>query len=145
MFKQVEIESTPFKTEIKADGVTLKGVRKFKVTQELGMEIPSIEVECISHDINLDIKRADLKFSFKDGWVDVNKCLPDEEESVLALVQDKFGLHQEVLYRRHFEETDAIYAGTYWCSYRTLNIEAMNICKVLAWQGLPEMGDYENE
>lgn len=137
MFRKVEIESSPYKTTVKADGVTIKGVRKIKIEQEVGMEIPAIEMECISQDLNLEIERADVKFTFPNNWISVDKFLPDEEESVLALVKDKYGLHQEVLYRKHFEESDAVYEGVYWCSYRTMNIEAMGICKVLAWQELP--------
>lgn len=137
MFRKVEIESSPWETTVKADGVTIKGVRKIKIEQEVGMETPAIEMECISHDLNLEIERADIKFTFPNNWISVDKFLPDEEESVLALVEDKYGLHQEVLYRKYFEESDAVYEGVYWCSYRTMNIEAMGICKVLAWQELP--------
>jgi len=137
MYRRMEIESSPYKTIVKADGVTVKGIRRLKITQQVGEEIPTVEMECISQELNLDIERAAVRFTFLNNWVTVDKLLPDEDESVLALVEDKYGIHQEVLYRKHFEESDAVYAGTYWCSYRTMNIEAMGICKVLAWQELP--------
>jgi hypothetical protein len=43
---------------------------------------------------------------------------------------------------KHFEESDALYEGNYWCSYRTINIEALGMCKVIKWQELPPVGDY---
>lgn len=69
---------------------------------------------------------------------------PEDEEWVLALVEDKYGLHQEVLCRRHYDESDSLYEGFYWCSYRTVNIEALNISKVVAWRPLQEVESVES-
>lgn len=142
MIKKVEIESKPTKTLIFVDGKLVHGVTKFNIRQKVGEEIPTIEMECITNELNLDFQVADVKFVFNGQWIDCEKCLPNLEEPVLALVRDKFGLHQEVLTLKHFEESDALYEGDYWCSYRTINVEALGMCKVLAWQGLPPTEDY---
>lgn len=144
MYKKIEITSAPLKTEIRLDGIEVEGVRKFSLSQEVGTEIPAITLNCISHDLNIDIERADIHFSFVNGWVDVDKCLPEEGESVLALVKDKHGIRQEVLWREYFEESDAVYEGIYWCGYYVSNIEAMGLNKVLAWQPLPKNGGYDD-
>ena len=137
LVKNVKIKAEPLRTRIEANGLELTGITKFTVSQEVGQEIPLMTLNCISSDINLDLERADVKFEFVGGWISVDKLLPEEEEAVLCKVQDKYGVHQEVLYRKHFDESDAVYEGVYWCSYRTMNIEAMGISKVLAWRILP--------
>ena len=119
MIKKVEIESKPAQTLIFVDGKLVHGVTEFNIKQKVGEEIPTIDMECISNELNLDFQVADVKFVFNGQWIDCEKCLPNLEESVLALVRDKFGLHQEVLTLKHFEESDALYEGDYWCSYRT--------------------------
>lgn len=136
LMRDVKIDSSVGKTIISVNGLELTGITKFSVSQEVGQEIPKIELNGISSQLNLDIKEADV--TFKEDWIPVDKFLPDEEVSVLCLVKDKYGVHQEVLYRKFFEESDAVYEGTYWCSYRTMNIEAMGINKVLAWRALPD-------
>lgn len=135
LMKGVKIESEVGRTKISVNDLELTGITKFEVAQEVGMTIPQIILHGISTEINLDLEEADVVY--KGDWIPVDKLLPDEEESVLCLVKDKYGIHQEVLYRRFFEESDAVYEGTYWCSYRTMNIEAMGINKVLAWRALP--------
>lgn len=141
MIKKVEIESKPAQTMIFVDGRLVHGVTEFNIKQKVGEEIPTIDMECIANELNLDFQVADVKFVFNGQWIDCGKCLPNLEEPVLALVRDKFGLHQEVLSLKHFEESDALYEGDYWCSYRTINIESLGMCKVLAWQGLPSVGE----
>lgn len=142
MLMSCDIQSKLTKTEIRLDGIMVQGVRKFSIEQEVGMEIPAITLKCISHDFNMNIERADVVFEFKDGWIDVEKLLPELEESVLALVKDKHGIHQEVLWREHFNESDAVYEGDYWCCTYMSNIEAMGLNKVLAWQELPKKGAF---
>ncbi len=143
MYKKIEIKSEPLKTRIWADGIEVQGVQKLRIEQAVGSEIPIVELKCISRDLNIEFERADVRFTFKDGWIDVEKCLPVLNYSVLALVKDKHGIRQEVLWREHFEESDAVYEGDYWCGYYVSNIEAMGINKVLAWQQLPMNGGYE--
>lgn len=142
MNRKIEIYAEPSKTTVIVDDVVVKGLQKIKIEQEVGQEIPSVEMKCISHDLNLSFERADIKFVFDNNWVDCSKLLPDLEEPVLALVVDKYGYHQEVLTLKHFEESDALYEGDYWCSYRTINIESLGMCKVIAWQGLPTVDGY---
>lgn len=142
MYKKGIVLSNVGKTEVYLDGLLVKGLRKLTIEQEVGCEIPTLTMECISHELNIDFKRADIRFVFDKQWIDCEKCPPNLEEPVLAKVLDKFGLHQEVLTLKHFEESDALYEGDYWCSYRTINVEALGMCKVLAWQGLPPMEDY---
>lgn len=137
MYKKVEICATQTKTKMWVDDVEVEGLQRIKIEQELGDEIPSVEMKCLTQRINLSFKRADVRFTFENGWVSCEKCMPDLEEPVLALVKDKYGLHQEVLTLKHFEESDALYEGNYWCSYRTINIESLGMCKVVAWQVLP--------
>ena len=139
LMKGVKIDSTVGKTNISVNGLELTGITKFEVEQEVGMSIPKVTLHGISSELNLEMEQADV--TFEEDWIPVDKLLPDEEVSVLCLVKDKYGVHQEVLYRKFFEESDAVYAGTYWCSYRTMNIEAMGINKVLAWRHLPS-ADY---
>ena len=136
LLKGVKIESEVGRTKISVNDLELTGITKFEVEQEVGMTIPQVILHGISTELNLDLEEADVVF--KGDWISVKKLLPDEEESVLCLVKDRYGIHQEVLYRRFFEESDAIYEGVYWCSYRTMNIEAMGINKVLAWRTLPD-------
>ena len=136
MLKSVKINGIDGKASIEVDGKELEGVVAVNCEQEVN-SLPSVTIKCQPRMINIDFDIADVKFSFEKDWIDVNKLLPDIGRPVLALIQDKTGLHQEVLTRQHFEETDAIYEGVYWCSYRTLNIEALGINKVLAWQVLP--------
>lgn len=143
MYKKVEICATQTKTKAWVDDVEVEGLQRIKIEQELGDEIPSVEMKCLTQRINLSFKRADVRFTFENGWVSCEKCLPDLEEPVLALVKDKYGLHQEVLTLKHFEESDALYEGNYWCSYRTINVEALGLSKVIAWQKLPPIGEYE--
>lgn len=141
LMKGVKIESGVGKTKISVNDLELTGITKFEVEQEVGMTIPQVTLHGISTQMNLDLEEADVVF--KGDWISVDQFLPDDEESVLCLVKDKYGVHQEVLFRRFFEESDAVYEGTYWCSYRTMNIEAMGINKVLAWRALPS-DDYSN-
>ena len=141
MYKRVEIKSKPTKTEIYVDGVLVQGLKRFRIEQDIRREIPCIEMECVSRELNVKFERADIRFVFNGDWIECEKCLPDLGESVLALVKDRYGLHQEVLSLKHFEESDALYEGDYWCSYRTINIESMGICKVLAWKGLESVED----
>ena len=141
LMKGVKIDSEVGKTRISVNDLELTGVTKFEVEQEVGMSIPRVTLHGISSQLNLDLKEADVEF--KESWISVDKLLPNEEESVLCLVKDRYGIHQEVLYRKFFEESDAVYEGTYWCSYRTMNIEAMGINKVLAWRALPS-DDYSD-
>ena len=136
LMKDVKIDSSVGKTIISVNGLELTGITKFEVEQEVGMTIPEVRLHGISSKLNLDLEQADV--TFEEDWIPVDKFLPNEEVSVLCLVKDKYGVHQEVLYRKFFEESDAIYEGTYWCSYRTMNIEAMGINKVLAWRNLPD-------
>lgn len=137
MYRKVEIYAEPNRTTVIVDDVVVKGLQKIKIEQEVGNEIPSVEMKCISRDLNLWFERADIRFVFNEDWISCDKCLPDLEESVLALVKDKYGFHQEVLTLKHFEESDALYEGDYWCSYRTINIESLGMCKVVGWQELP--------
>lgn len=136
MLRKIKVIGEPASTGVWLDEEPVRGVTGITYHQTVE-EIPQVTLDVISHDFNLDLEVADIDFHFKNGWVGVDKCLPEEDVSVLALVKDKYGLHQEVLYRKFFEETDALYEGTYWCSYRTINIESMGISKVIAWQALP--------
>ena len=138
MLRRVGIKTTLYGTEVEVEGRKLNGVRKIKIEQEVGQEIPLVELEVITHELGLEIEEGDVKFSFPNGWVKVEECKPMLGESVLALVRDKNGYHQEVLSLEHIEENDAVYEGDYWCSYRTMNIEALGISKVVAWQRLPK-------
>lgn len=142
MLMSCDIQSEPTNTEIRLDGIMVQGVKKFSIKQEVGMEIPAITLTCISHDLNINIERADVVFEFEDGWIDVEKLLPELEERVLALVKDKHGIHQEVVWLEHFDESDAVYEGNYWCCNYMSNIEAMGLNKVLAWQERPYEGVY---
>lgn len=147
MYKKTTIESEPLKTRVWLDDEEIKGLRKIKIEQEVGSEIPSIELTCISRELNVSVERTDIKFSFENGWVDCEKCLPEEGESVLALVEEvkSHGLHQEVLFRQFVEENDMLREGYYWCSYRDINIEGLNRYRVVAWQELPPVGAYGKE
>lgn len=138
MWKRTSIESTnDGKSVVKVGDEKVLGVTKIKVEQEVGNELPLVTLECISSMLNLTLERADVKFTFKNGWILCSKMMPELEEPVLCRVKDRYGLHQEVLFRKYFEESDALYEGVYWCSYRTINVEAMGICEVIAWQELP--------
>lgn len=136
MLKSVKISSDVGKADIEIDGQRLQGVIAVDYNQSIET-IPNVTLTCISNRVNLDFELADVKFVFKNNWISVDKLLPDVGTPVLALIKDKNGLHQEVLTRQYFEESDAIYEGIYWCSYRTLNIEALGINTVIAWQNLP--------
>lgn len=143
MYRKIEVYSDVNKTTVIADDIEVKGLQKIKIEQEVGNEVPSVEMECACNKLNLTFEEADIKFVFEGNWVDCSKLLPDLEEPVLALVRDKYGYHQEVLGLKHFEESDALFEGNYWCSYRTINVEALGMCKVVAWQRLPSSGVYD--
>ena len=139
MLREVKIEADAGRTNVYLDGRKVSGVRSIEVKQGVGSEIPQIELELVSSSVNIAYEEADVKFSFPNGWVKVEECKPKLGESVLALVRDRNGFHEEVLSIEHIEESDAIYEGDYWCSYRTMNIEALGISKVVGWQKLPKM------
>lgn len=51
MIKQVSIYAEPHCTKIFADGEEIKGVRSFKVEQEVGQELPVLKLEIVASEI----------------------------------------------------------------------------------------------
>ena len=136
----VKITSETGRTKVFIDGKQVNGIQSLKYEHSLDC-FPTVKIEAMS-DFDIDVE-ADTSVSLTGDWISVEKQLPEDEVSVLAVVKDRYGLHEEVLYRKFFEESDALYEGYYWCSYRTVNIEAMQISKVLGWQPLPDMGVFD--